>query len=230
LHRQYQDGDSAWKLQYMINRWSFYIGIIMIVGFISSAFKPSNNLEKKWFHVSEKEELLYQFPSEKPSDYINQSLLYLGKHFVGFKEAIAIRESQGQYRLVNSLGYMGKYQFGTSALRFIGINNNAEFLNNPQLQEKAFVALLKINKSKLQDLIEDYRGKTIDGVRITESGILAAAHLGGAGSVRRYIESNGKKKCRDGFGTSVKSYLKQFSGYETQNIKADSTAKAICYN
>lgn len=225
MHRQYQDGDSAWKLQFMINRWSFYIGILVVVGFISSAFRPFDTLNQNGFHVNENEELLYQFPSESPLDYINQSLPYLGKHFVGFKEAIAIKESQGQYRLVNSLGYMGKYQFGTSALRFIGINNNSEFLNSPELQEKAFVALLKINKSKLQDVIEEYRGKTIGGVRVTESGILAAAHLGGAGSVRKYLESNGKRKCKDGYGTTVKSYLKQFSGYETHNIKADSTAK-----
>jgi hypothetical protein len=225
LHRQYQDGDSAWKLQFMINKWSFYIGILVVVGFISSAFRPFDTLNQNGFHVNENEELLYQFPSESPLDYINQSLPYLGKHFVGFKEAIAIKESQGQYRLVNSLGYMGKYQFGTSALRFIGINNNSEFLNSPDLQEKAFVALLKINKSKLQDVIEEYRGKTIGGVRVTESGILAAAHLGGAGSVRKYLESNGKRKCKDGYGTTVKSYLKQFSGYETHNIKADSTAK-----
>lgn len=225
MHRQYQDGDSAWKLQFMINKWSFYIGILVVVGFISSAFRPFDTLNQNGFHVNENEELLYQFPSESPLDYINQSLPYLGKHFVGFKEAIAIKESQGQYRLVNSLGYMGKYQFGTSALRFIGINNNSEFLNSPELQEKAFVALLKINKSKLQDVIEEYRGKTIGGVRVTESGILAAAHLGGAGSVRKYLESNGKRKCKDGYGTTVKSYLKQFSGYETHNIKADSTAK-----
>jgi hypothetical protein len=225
LHRQYQDGDSAWKLQNMINRWSFYIGIFVVVVFISSAFKPIDTLNKNWFHVNENEELLYQFPSQTSSDYINHSLPYIGKHFIGFKEAVAFKESQGKYNLVNSLGYMGKYQFGTSALRFIGINNNAEFLRNPALQEKAFIALLKINKSKLKDVIEEYRGKTIDGVRITESGILAAAHLGGAGSVRRYLESNGRKKCKDGYGTTVKSYLKQFGGYETQNIKADSTAK-----
>jgi hypothetical protein len=225
LQCQYQDGDSAWKLQFMINRWSFYIGIVVVVGFISSAFKPINTLNQKWFHVGENEELLYQFPSEKPSDYINQYLPYIGKHFIGFKEAIAFKESQGQYRLVNSLGYMGKYQFGTSALRFIGINSNAEFLKSPELQEKAFVTLLKVNKSKLLDVIEEYRGKVIDGVRVTESGILAAAHLGGAGSVRKYLESNGRKKCKDGYGTTIKSYLKQFGGYETHNIKADSTAK-----
>lgn len=197
----------------------------MIVGFISSAFKPLESINHNWFYVSENEELLYQFPSEKPSDYINIKIPFTGKYFIGFKEAVAFKESQGRYNMINSLGYLGKYQFGTSALRFIGINNNAAFLSNPALQEKAFVALLKINKSKLKDVIEEYRGKTIDGVRITESGILAAAHLGGAGSVRKYLESNGEKKCKDQYGASVRSYMKEFGGYETHNIKADSSAR-----
>jgi hypothetical protein len=209
----------------MINKWLFYIGIVLIVGYISSAFKPSEELNNKRFYVSQKEELLYQFPSENPSDYFHQSLPFIGKHFIGFKEAIATRESLGQYHLVNSLGYMGKYQFGSDALRFFGIKSNSAFLNSPELQEKAFVALIKYNKFKLQDIIEEYRGKTIDGVRVTESGILAAAHLGGAGSIRRFLESNGKKRCRDGYGTSVKSYLRKFGGYETHNIKPDSSPK-----
>ena len=143
MPRQYQDGDSAWKIHFMINRWSFYIGIVVIVGFISSAFKPLESLNHNWFYVSENEELLYQFPSEKPSDYINIKIPFTGKYFIGFKEAVAFKESQGRYNMINSLGYLGKYQFGTSALRFIGINNNAAFLSNPALQEKAFVALLK---------------------------------------------------------------------------------------
>lgn len=225
MQSQYQDGDSTWKIHFMINKWSFYIVIFVVVGFLSTAFKSVNTLNKKEFLVSEKEELGYQFPSLKSSDYLNQFSPFVGKHFVGFSEAIGIKESQGQYKLVNTLGYMGKYQFGTSALRTLGIHSNSEFLNNPLLQEKAFIALVKINKSKLQDIIEIYKGKTVDGVKITESGILAAAHLGGAGSVRKYLESNGKKKCHDGYGTSIRSYLKQFAGFETQNIIADSTAK-----
>lgn len=197
----------------------------MIVGLISTAFKPLKSQNHQWFYVDENEELLYQFPSEKPSDYTTLSLPFTGKFFIGFKEAIAYKESQGKYDLVNSLGYMGKYQFGTSALRTIGINNNAVFLNNPKLQEKAFVALLKINKWKLRNVIKEYRGKIIDGVRVTESGILAAAHLGGAGSVRKYLESNGERKCKDSYGTTIKSYMKQFGGYETHNIIPDCNAK-----
>ena len=224
MPRQYQDGDSAWKSHFMINRWSFYIGIVMIVGFISSAFKPLESLNHNWFYVSENEELLYQFPSEKPSDYINIKIPFTGKYFIGFKEAVAFKESQGRYTMINSLGYLGKYQFGKSALASIGINDSLDFLRNPKLQEKAFVALLKRNKWELRDVIKEFRGKIVGGVRVTESGILAAAHLGGAGSVRKFLESNGKKKCKDQYGASVKSYMKEFGGYETHNIKADSSA------
>ena len=199
----------------------------MIVGFISSAFKPLNSKNHQWFYVDENEELLYQFPSEKPSDYVNLSLPYIGKHFIGFKEAVAFKESQGKYDKVNSLGYLGKYQFGPSTLQSIGITNHNQFLRNKELQEKAFLALLQKNKWELRDIIKEYRGQIISGVRITESGILAAAHLGGAGSVRKFLESNGTKKCKDDYGTSVKSYMKDFGGYETQNIIAQSNAKAI---
>src|SRR5690606_13075107 len=37
---------------------------------------------------------------------------YLGKSFVGFKEALAFKESRGDYFSVNTHGYLGKYQFG----------------------------------------------------------------------------------------------------------------------
>lgn len=227
MHRQYQDGDSTWKLQFMINRWSFYIGIVVLIGFISSAFKPIESFNHNWFYVDENEELLYQFPSEKPSDYINTSIPFTGKYFIGFKEAIAFKESQGKYSKVNSLGYLGKYQFGKSTLASIGIKDSMLFLRNHKMQEKAFIALLKKNKWELRKVIKEYRGKMIDGVRITESGILAAAHLGGAGSVRKFLESNGRKKCKDNYGTSVKSYMKEFGGYETHNIKPESSPKVI---
>lgn len=59
------------------------------------------------------------------------------------------------------------------------------------------MALLSKNKWELKDEIEKFSGKIIAGVKITESGILAAAHLGGAGWVKRFLNSNGAKKCKD---------------------------------
>ena len=209
----------------MIKKWSFYVAIVLIVGFISTAFKPINSENHKWFYVDANEELLYQLPSEKPSDYVSLSLPFTGKFFIGFKEALAFKESQGKYNKVNTLGYLGKYQFGKTTLESIGIKDNSQFMSCPKLQEKAFVTLLKKNKWELRNEIKEFRGKVINGIRITESGILAAAHLGGAGSVKRFLNSNGQKKRKDQYGTSISSYMKKFGGYETQNIIAEKNAK-----
>ena len=139
---------------------------------------------------------------------------------------MAIRESQGRYDIVNDFGYAGKYQFGRAALRAVGISDRKEFLNNPILQEEAFKALLAINKYNLQHEINKYSGKVINGVEITESGILASAHLLGSSSVKRYLRSNGQTRIADGFGTTIRSYMKKFGNYDTSVIKPNQNAKA----
>ena len=53
---------------------------------------------------------------------------YLGKSFVGFKEALAFKESRWNYFVVNTLGYLGKYQFGRGTLKLIGINKGEVLL------------------------------------------------------------------------------------------------------
>lgn len=192
---------------------------------MSSGFKKFELENYNWFHVGENEEMNYMFPSKMKKDYINLNIPFTGKFFIGFKEAIGFKESQGKYKKINTLGYMGKYQFGIETLKTIGIKDSLAFLNSPRLQEKAFVALLSKNKSLLKEEIELYSGKIISGVKVTESGILAAAHLGGAGSVKRFLKTNGARKCRDQYGTSVKTYMKDFGGYETHAIVADSNAR-----
>ena len=224
MQRQYQEGDSAWKVDFMIKRCLFYIGIVLIVGFVSTAFKPLSSKDNQWLYLGKTEAVLYEFPSKKTTDYINLGLPFTGKFFIGFKEAIGFKESQGKYHKVNTLGYLGKYQFGATTLATIGIKDSSRFINTPKLQEKAFVTLLAKNKWELREEIENYEGKIIDGVRITESGILAAAHLGGAGSVKKFLKSNGIKKCKDAYGTSIKSYMREFGGYETHTIIADKNA------
>ena len=56
------------------------------------------------------------------------------KLYVGFKEALAFKESRGNYRKVNSLGYLGKYQFGETTLNRIRIYDTHSFLNDPNLK------------------------------------------------------------------------------------------------
>ena len=150
----------------------------------------------------------------------------LGKSFVGFKEALAFKESRGNYFSVNTLGYLGKYQFGKNTLKLIGIYDTKQFLYNPQLQEKAFIANTARNKWVLRRDIKRFVGKTIDGVLVTESGILAAAHLAGPGNVKKYLRSFGAIGFTDAYGTPIRSYMKRFSGYDTSFIEENKKAKA----
>ena len=111
---------------------------------------------------------------------------------------------------------MGRYQFGMETLKALGISTTkSEFLNNPLLQEEAMELLLKDNKRILKKLINKYEGKVLHGVKVTESGILAAAHLGGAGNVKKWFRRGTQFK--DAKGTSITSYMKRFEGY-TLNI------------
>ncbi len=145
----------------------------------------------------------------------------LGKSFIGFKEALAFKESQGDYFRVNKFGYLGKYQFNKNTLKRFNILDTKEFLNSPKLQENAFIGLCSVNKWILRRDIKRYVGKKINGILITESGILAAAHLSGAGSVKKYLRSNGAFEFNDAFGTTIPSYLKKFGGYDTSIIEAN---------
>lgn len=218
-------GDVRWKkYKTVIKKWAYYISIITIIAFLSSGFKPFRLEAHDWFNTTVEDQLSYNYPSLNSAEYDNKKIPFTGKFFVAYKEAVAKRESQGQYKLVNTFGYMGKYQFGKSALRAIGIRDFKNFLNNPALQEKAFEALCAKNKYELRDEIAKYEGKIVGGIKVTESGILAAAHLGGAGSVKRFFKSNGSRFLRDGYGTSIKSYMRKFGGYETSGIVADSDA------
>ncbi len=70
-------------------------------------------------------------------------------------------------------------------------------------------------------------GKRINGIKITESGILAAAHLSGAGAVQQFLWSYGKNSKVDAYGTRVEHYLKKFSGYDLSNIKAKKNPEII---
>lgn len=150
---------------------------------------------------------------------------HLGKSFEGFKEALAFKESRGDYFTVNTLGYLGKYQFGAETLKVIGIYNPNQFLYNPELQEKAFVANAERNKWVLRKDIKRFDGQLIGGVKVTESGILAAAHLAGPGSVKKFLRSYGVQNLSDAYGSSVRYYMKKFSGYDTSMITPDKKAR-----
>ena len=62
---------------------------------------------------------------------VDFNIPFLQNDFVGFKEAVAFKESQGKYGAVNTLGYLGKYQFGRTTLERFRIYNTDRFLKDP---------------------------------------------------------------------------------------------------
>ena len=121
---------------------------------------------------------------------------------------------------------MGKYQFGIGTLALIGIYDADEFISSAELQEAAFYANASRNKWILRRDIKNFVGKTVNGVKVTESGILAAAHLAGPGSVKKYLRSWGAQAFSDAFGTTIKTYMKRFGGYDTSFVQPERRAKA----
>ena len=134
------------------------------------------------------------------------------KDYYGFLDALGHQESGNRYDIVNRFGYMGRFQFGKATLRTIKVKVDKEtFLSNPQIQDYAMLKLLCYNKEKLQKYIDNFEGQEINGILVTESGLLAAAHLGGQGSVKKWFRTGKVRK--DGNGVSITSYMKRFGGY-----------------
>ena len=194
-----------------------FLSLLLLVIFISSfSERKTTNFN------SGKIDFYYcTVSNESENNEVFTKIPFTGNSFNGFRDAIGFKESQGRYHIVNSLGYLGKYQFGRTTLERFKIYNTQKFLNNPELQEDAFLALCSLNKWILRKDIKRSIGKKINGVEITESGILAAAHLAGAGNVKKYLRSFGQNTFKDAYGSSLQHYLKEFSGYDTSFIEAN---------
>ena len=158
-----------------------------------------------------------------------------------FLNDLGARESGGNYKAFNKYGYAGKYQMGEAALidagyyrkpsrRYNndwtgiftgkdGVNSIQDFLNKPKAQENAQIVFKKKQWGYLKALgAHNFLGFIINGYEITPSGLLAGAHLKGAGSVIEYLKSAGMKIGKDAFGTSVETYIKQFANYDVSEI------------
>lgn len=138
-----------------------------------------------------------------------------------FLSKMSMSESSGDVRVVNKYGYRGKYQFGNAALKDVGYGHVTlkEFKEHPEIfterdQDIAMIRYLKFNKRILRRQIKRHEGTVINGIKITESGLLGAAHLAGAGGVQRYLASNGKYNPKDANGTSLEDYMKKFNNHD----------------
>ncbi|MEZ4970512.1 MAG: hypothetical protein R2814_12820 [Flavobacteriaceae bacterium] len=201
-----------------MRKWTSYLfPVIMIFILISYGFRPAKMVIPEAFRVNGPTEVL--FPEHRTVLKTTMAAPpFLGTSYNGFKEALAFKESQGNYFTTNALGYLGKYQFGIGTLELLGVYNATLFLNDPILQERVFHTNLSRNKWILRRDIKRFVGTVINGQEITESGILAAAHLAGAGNVKKYLRSYGKLNVNDDFGSSVSYYIRKFAGYDISHV------------
>ncbi len=208
-----------------MRKWSLYSGTLILL-FLSSSFnsKSSLNYSLPKSLVTPLGSYNYLVGSIE-NDKLTTPVLRSG--YLAFKEALAFKESQGDYFRVNTLGYLGKYQFGESTLALFGINDTDCFLSDSNMQEKVFYHNMSRNKWILRRDIGWFVGKTINGISITESGILAAAHLAGAGNVKKFLRSNGKIDFQDAYGTRIEDYIKEFAGYDLTTVVKRQNPKFI---
>jgi integrating conjugative element protein (TIGR03758 family) len=152
---------------------------------------------------------------------------------------IALRafESSNDPTRVNFAGYAGWYQMGEAAMidagyyrrdatpdrndwnpaNFTGkngINSLADFIASPAKQTQAITDYNQRQWSYITAMrLDQAIGRTINGILITESGLLAGAHLVGIGGLQQFINSNGRIVPKDGTGTPIPKYVKDFGGF-----------------
>ncbi len=174
-------------------------------------------------------------PTPAPSPYVGD--------IDDFYDALALRESGGNAAVVNTYGYLGLYQMGEPAMMDAqwydenppnetskndwigswlaraqnnGVTSKASYLARPNAQNVAvrqYHDRVAVYINAL-DLLR-FEGQTINGVVITKSGLLAACHLLGCGTVEDYLEAPGAGSPADAYGTTIEEYLSLFANYET---------------
>ena len=181
------------------------------------AFPPSN------LTISPSDDFEYSTSLNYDFEQIKHTVPFIKKDFIGFKEFLGFFESGSDYKKINRLGYLGKYQFGKSTLKVLKIDYlKNDFINEPALQERAFLMNVMRNKWILRREISRFNGLVISDMFITESGIIAAAHLSGPGNVKKFLRSycDSELDLKDANGTKISDYLKTFKNYNISEIEA----------
>lgn len=152
------------------------------------------------------------------NDY--QDYNYIGKYQIG---TLALLDTYHSYKpkyLKVSKGDTVKQKIRSMVKDFITVCKDstltsvekAEKLNKifPEHEQDIVMHNVVKNNEKYLRNFKKYVGQEINGVKITWSGMIAAAHLKGARSVKEYLESEGKNIPKDGFGTTIQEYMKLF--------------------
>lgn len=166
-------------------RWKFALGrvamaaVIVFLGYFAFVKVMHVKIVQIGSDDSTKKETCLSYPSDSTMNLRN------------FLLQIAYSESHYKpYAHRDSSQYWGLYQMGTTARQNTGYGDIpfAVWNKHPEIQDLAMVEMLKQEKKIMQKHIDKYSGKIVDGILVTESGILALCQLG-CGAAQHYLDS-----------------------------------------
>ena len=142
------------------------------------------------------------------------------QEFECFVNHLGLKESNNNWKVISTSNCIGEWQFSYPTLEEMGYGyiTPEKFKNDPtifprDLQKQVLKTLLDNNMAVLVPY-EKYIGTTINHIKITKAGLLAAMHLGGIVSVRNFLTSHGTIDFKDIYGTKTSDYIREFSVYK----------------
>jgi hypothetical protein len=154
-----------------------------------------------------------------------------------FLVALRMMESGGDYQVVNTLNFLGAYQFGEAALIDLGyvrrdrdvydnnysggwtgkngVHSVNDFLQSRYAQDAAAEEWINLMWAYLEERnLDDYAWTEVGGIHLTPSAMLAATHLLGADAMDRFVASNGNVVLRDPYGMPITTYMVKLADFE----------------
>lgn len=171
------------------------------------------------------------------------TLLWAASEYSDYLAALSAKESGNKPASVNPYGFLGSYQMGESALIDAGyyqkdptpnvndwqgswtgkngIYSKTDFLANAAGQTQAISDYNNKQWSMIQTLgLDSYVGQTVGGMLLTESGLLAGAHLVGVGGLRSFLRSNGTVLPSDANHTAITQYIAALMALTSRQLQA----------
>lgn len=165
---------------------------------------------------------------------------------MSYNKILGNAESSGKYNAENTIGYLGKYQMGASALQDLGyvnpkpkgisqkawlnkseawtgkngITSKQDFLMNGNEQEEAQTGWNNLLDKRTKALkLDKYIGKEMNGITLTNDMIRGMSHLAGHGNVKKALASGDLTSWKDAYGTTMFDYANKFKEEQPMQSK-----------
>ena len=187
-------------------KWKTKIKNLIIISLIGvSSYYGWVKVAKPMIIVKEKLEIIGEIKEDLSKHPVPEENLL-------FMNTVMILESGGDYKISKGQ-YWGAFQIGAPGREEAGVScmDQETFLNDKDIQNWTMNRLMHKNYEYLKPIIKKFKIPKRGGIRIynhivTQSGLLAAAHLVGAFAVIGYFE-NGGEVPKDGNGVPLSKYF-----------------------